>query len=413
MLPRLLIVLALILPSWGGATTVVPLPPAPVAALPPSPVTILISIDGFRPDYLDRRVTPRLNALAVGGVRASMKTSFPSLTFPNHQTLVTGLRPDRHGMVGNTMEDARKPGVAFTLANNDPFWWTESEPIWVTAERQGLRTATMFWPGSNVDYGIRPRDWWPYQKDVSERQRVDAVVDWLRRPQAIRPQFITLYFDTVDTTGHKYGPDAAEVTSAVARVDTLIGRLVDEAAALGQPINLVVVSDHGMTTTAPDRVIELYELARAKDFRMVTSGPYAGVEPQPGRSQAIEAALLKANPHMNCYRKVQLPARLHFGANARVPSIVCIAQDGWIILGAPPEKDRPYYATGAHGYDNDDPLMDALFIAHGPAFAGGVVLPRFDNVDVYPLVARLIGIRPNASDGDATVFAPALIHASR
>ena len=379
-----------------------------LAQTPPPPVTILLSIDGFRPDYLDRGVTPRLNALAAGGVRGSMKASFPTMTFPNHQTLVTGLRPDRHGIVGNSMEDARKPGVVFTLSNSDPFWWNAAEPIWATAEKQGLRTATMFWPGSTVDYGIRPRDWWPYAKEVTERQRVDAVVDWLRRPQALRPRFVTLYFDTVDTIGHRHGPDAKETTDAIAQADVLVGRLVDEAAALGQPLNLVIVSDHGMTTTSPDRLIKLYHIARARDFRTVTMGPYAGIEPQPGRAARVEAALLGPHPNMECHRKSQLPPRLQFGTNARVPAIICIARSGWIILGAPPEKDRPYYSTGAHGYDNDDPLMDALFIGYGPAFVAGTTVPRFDNVDIYPLLSRMLGLRANANDGSEATLAPAL-----
>ncbi len=376
----------------------------------PRPVTILISLDGFRPDYLDRGITPNLSALKAAGVSAAMRPSFPSVTFPNHYTLVTGLRPDKHGIVGNRMEDARKPGVAFTLANSDPFWWSEAEPIWTTAEQAGVRTATMFWPGTNVVLaGTRPRDWWLYAKENSEAQRVDAVLDWLRRPVTTRPQFVTLYFDTVDTAGHEFGPDAPKLNEAVAQADREIGRLVAGVRALGLAANFVIVADHGMAATSPDRVIELWKIARAKDYRAIVTGPYAGLEPVERRTKRLERALLTPHAHMACARKAELPPALHYGKNARVPAIVCVADNGWIILGAPIEPGKTFYAAGAHGYDpgpNRD--MDALFIANGPAFRGNLVLPAFDNVDVYPLVARLIGVTPRPSDGTLVTFAPAL-----
>ncbi|MFM9976886.1 MAG: ectonucleotide pyrophosphatase/phosphodiesterase [Sphingomonadaceae bacterium] len=383
----------------------------PLSAQDRAPVTILVSIDGFRPDYLNRGVTPRLNALKAAGVSAAMRPSFPTVTFPNHYTLATGLRPDRHGIVGNSMEDPRKPGVVFTLSNTDPFWWSEAEPIWVTAEKAGVRTATMFWPGTEVDFaGTRPRDWWRYAKENTENQRVDAVVDWLRRPSATRPQFLTLYFDTVDAAGHEFGPDAAETNAAIAAADVQIGRLVDGVAALGIVANFVIVSDHGMTATSPDRVIELWKIARAKDYRTVTSGPYAGLEAQLRRAKRLEKALLRPHANMQCARREDLPPALHYGKNARVPRYVCIAAPGWIILGAPPAPDRKYYATGAHGYDPAAADMAALFVAAGPAFRKGVTVALFDNVDIYPLVARLIGVAPRANDGDLAeldaAFAP-------
>ncbi len=383
---------------------------APLGAQPVErPVTILVSIDGFRADYLDRGTAPRLKALADSGVRATMHPSFPSVTFPNHWTLVTGLRPDHHGIVANTMEDAGKPGVTFTMANSDPFWWSAAEPLWITAEKAGVRTATMFWPGSNVDFGgVRPRDWWLYAKENTEAQRVDSVIDWLRRPAATRPQFVTLYFDTVDTVGHKYGPDARKTNDAITAVDGQIGRLVDGIAALGVRANYVIVADHGMAATSPDRVIRLWEVAKSKDFRAVTGGPVAGIEPTKGRDARLAKALLKPHPHMNCARKGELPPALHYGQNARVPAFVCIAEIGWYILGSPMPADKPFEGGGAHGYDPANHEMDALFVANGPAFRRSITLPGFDNVDVYPLVSGLIGVAPRPSDGSATVFAPAL-----
>lgn len=408
LLPSLLLALGLALAGCASLST-----PAPVAVVPAearSPVTVLVSIDGMRADYLDRGITPRMTALAGQGVRAAMRPSFPTITFPNHYSLVTGLRPDRHGIVGNRMEDPAQPGQVFTMATDRPAWWTEAEPIWITAERGGVRTATMFWPGSNVDHGgMRPRDWWPFGQAVSNRQRVDAIVDYLRRPADTRPRFLTLYFDAVDTAGHAFGPDDPRTNAEVAQIDGEIGRLVDALAALGQPANLIIVADHGMAATAPDRVINLHQLMDpVADYRLVTQGAYAGVEPLPGREAAVAAALLRDHRGMDCYRKADIPARLAYGRHPRVPSFVCIAELGWYILGAPPPPDRPFTAGGAHGYDQAHREMDALFLAAGPAIRTGARVETFDNVHVYPLLARLIGIEPRPSDGDPAVLAPIL-----
>ena len=216
------------------------------AAEAKAPVTILVSIDGFRADYLDRGVTPNLSALAAAGISSAMRPSYPSKTFPNHWTLVTGLRPDRTGIVANKFVDPARPGDTFTMASDDPFWWNAAEPIWVTAEKAGIRTATAFWPGSNVAWGgerskdwpnpvtggTRPEDWLQFNQALSDRQRTDIVLDWMRRPADTRPRFVTLYFDEVDTAGHQYGPADAKTTDAVAAVDVAIGRLADQLSAL-------------------------------------------------------------------------------------------------------------------------------------------------------------------------------------
>jgi predicted AlkP superfamily pyrophosphatase or phosphodiesterase len=381
-----------------------------------APVTILVSIDGFRPDYLDRGVTPYLSHLAATGVTAPMRPSFPSKTFPNHWTLVTGLRPDRNGIVANTFEDAQRPGETFTMASDDPFWWNAAEPIWVTAEKAGVRTATMFWPGANVAWGgtrapawpyevsggTRPSDWIQYNEAVSDRQRVDAVIDWMRRPAATRPRFITLYFDAVDTAGHRFGPADARVTQTVGEVDTQIGRLIDGLTTLRQPANLVVVADHGMAPTSSSRTIALDTILPAADARVLEAGPYASLYPAPGREGAVAAALLARHPHMTCWRKENIPARFHYGTNPRIPPILCLAEDGWTIAKTAPTAPS---TGGNHGYDNSAPDMAALFVANGPAFVAGRRLPAFDNVAVAPLLRDLLGLPAGAGlDGDDRVF---------
>ena len=388
-------------------------PPPSAAAEARAPVTILISIDGFRADYLQRGVTPNLTRLASQGITGPMRPSFPSKTFPNHWTLVTGVVPDHHGIVGNRMEDAGHPGETFTTASDAPYWWNAAEPIWVAAEKAGIRTGTVFWPGANVawgspalkadhgDYpgGTRPRDWLQYNQAINDTQRVDTVLDWLRRPVANRPRFVTLYFDRVDVVGHAHGPDSPEVTQAAAQVDTQIGALLDGLDALRQPANIVVVSDHGMSETSDTRVIPL---GLPKDsYHLIEAGPFAALNPAPGQEALVEKTLLGRHPHMECWRKGEIPARFRYGSNPRIAALFCLAEPRWMIVEKLP--DAPY-THGEHGYDNQSSDMAALFIAAGPAFRHGTV-PAFDNVDVYPLLRDLLGLPPRSDvDGDDAPF---------
>ncbi|MDB5677920.1 alkaline phosphatase family protein [Sphingomonas bacterium] len=387
----------------------------------PPPVTILVSIDGFRPDYLDRGVTPNLNALAAAGISAAMRPSFPSKTFPNHWTIVTGLRPDRNGIVSNNMQDVGRPDQKFTMENSkDPYWWNAAEPIWVTAEKANIRTATMFWPGSNVAWGgtmakdwpndvsngVRPEDWWPFDIVIPGDQRVDGVIDWLRRPAGTRPRFVTLYFDTIDTAGHTFGPSSPKTTEAVAAIDRTIGRLVAGLRGLGQPVNLVIVADHGMADTSRERTIAMDKIADPGDYTIFETGTFAALYAVPGHEAALEKALLKPHDHLQCWKKSDIPARFHYGANPRVPPYFCLAQVGWLTAKTTPTKEGD---RGNHGYDNDAPDMRALFIASGPAIRPLGKLATFDNVDVAPLLRDLLGLPAGQNlDGDDAPFRAAL-----
>ena len=370
----------------------------------PDPV-ILISIDGFRADYLDRGLTPTLAALAASGVRAdAMKPSFPTLTFPNHYTLVTGLYPDHHGIVNNRMIDP-KSGNAFvyneahTIA--DPAWWG-GEPLWVSVEKQGRHAATMFWPGSDVAIeGTLPSLWLHFDGKLTPDQRVDQLLHWTDLPGDARPSFYTLYLEQVDHAGHDDGPDSPEVNAAMREIDAALARLVDglKARGLFERTNIVVVSDHGMTSTAPERQIFLDDLVNLDDAGFVTGGILAGMNPKPTEAAAIEHAILAPHEHMKCWRKFDVPARLHYGTNPRVPALLCLANDGWIVTTHDAAAKRKHFSLGEHGYDNDDPKMRALFVAHGPAFKAGLRVPEFNNVDVYPLLAHLLAIKPAPNDG--------------
>lgn len=240
--------------------------------------------------------------------------------------------------------------------------------------------------------------------------RVDQLLHWLDLPREERPRFLTLYFEQVDHAGHRHGPDSPEVDAALAEVDAALARLVEGLRRRGEfaRTNLVVVSDHGSTATREDMRIHLDDLIPLADVRVVNYGVLAGIEPLPGKAASIERALLAPHPHMQCWRRSELPARFHYGTHPRIPSLLCLAVPGAIITSHAYERDGGHFSAGEHGYDNDAPGMRALFVAHGPAFRRGVVVPPFDSVDVYPLLARLLGIRAAANDGDPAAVAATL-----
>jgi len=378
---------------------------------------ILISIDGYRADYLKRGLSPTLSALAADGVRAeALRPAFPSLTFPNHYTLVTGLNPDHHGIVNNRMIDPVS-GARFVYkepdTTADPNWWG-GEPIWVSVEKSGRHAATMFWPGSNVAIkNVRPSFWRDFDGKVSADQRVEQILQWIDLPPEQRPVFMTLYFDQVDHGGHDFGPDSAEVNAAIVAVDTALQHLVQglKQRGLDQRTNLVIVSDHGMTSAGRDRVVVLNDLVNVDDITVESAGILAGLAPKPGHEKQVEDALLKPQTHMQCWKKTDVPKRLHYGSNTRVPAILCLANEGWLI-GTQDVIDDPKhkFSLGEHGYDNDLPSMRALFVAEGPAFKHGLVVPEFDNVDLYGLLMCVLGIKPQPNDGNARTTTPMLIH---
>ncbi len=373
-----------------------------------APVTILISIDALHPGHLGKGDTPHLDALAAGGVKATMRPSFPVLTFPNHATLATGLRPDRNGIVANIFYDPRRPKTRFyskELESSDPFWWAEAEPIWITAEKQGIHTGVMFWPGEEAPHDdVRPSDWARFDPNYTEAQRVRTMLDWMRRPAAIRPAFVTSYFDLVDKNAHKNGPYSVATTAAVRQVDALIGDLKAGLDALGQPANLVIVSDHGMRTIEPERTVLLSKLLPPESYRLASFGPFATIDPLPGHEDAVARALLTPNPNMDCWRKADIPARFHYGTNPRIAAFACLAKPGAEVM-----RDTLPTNKGDHGYDPDDPEMTALFLVNGPAFRPNAAIPaKFDNVDLYPMLAALIGVPARPSDGNPETLRPLL-----
>lgn len=377
---------------------------------------LLVSLDGFRADYLDLGMTPNLARIAQEGVRAEwMNPSFPTLTFPNHYTLVTGLLPDHHGIVHNTMRDAAIAGdfrPSNRAAVGDSRWWG-GEPIWVGAEKAGLRSATMYWPGSEAEIqGVRPTHWHTYDEQalLPLERRVDTVLGWLSAPRDTRPRVVTLYFETIDKQAHAHGPDSAEALQALRDADAAIGRLLQglDQHGLRDLVDLVVVSDHGMATVPSTHAVAVEDVVTPEEARVVSIGQVITIEPQPGFEDTVTDRLTGAHAHFDCWRRQEVPARLRYGTHPRIPAIVCQMHEGWDMLPRAYIARRPAHDRGSHGYDPALPSMRALFLARGPSFREGITLPAFDNIDVYPLLARLAGIPAAPNDGNPATLLPAL-----
>ena len=396
--------------ACGGCATTAP-------ARNVSPL-ILISVDGLRPTDVNAQQMPVLHALGQAWVRADgMRPSYPALTFPNHYTLVTGLRPNHHGIVHNTMRDASLGDFRPSLkpAVGDGRWWKDGTPVWVSAERAGIRTATMFWPGSEAAIkGVRPQEWREYADDTSAAANARTVANWLDAPLAQRPSFVTLYFDQADAASHDFGPDSAAAVSARGEVDAAIGQLLGDLAARGQldAVNIVVVSDHGFETVPDTQRIKTSDMVSPELAETVSDGQVITFAPRRGRTQAAEQALLGKHDGYECWRKRDMPARLQYGSHPRIPAIVCQMDPGWDAMQPAKvewfRKHVPGHVRGSHGYDPDLPSMRATFIARGPAFRQQVRLPVFDNVNVYPLLMRLLKLHPQRNDGDIAPLLQAL-----
>lgn len=365
---------------------------------------ILVSLDGFRSDYLERPAAARLRALAALGTRAGrLEPVFPSKTFPNHYSLVTGLYPEHHGIVSNTMEDEAlgRFSLGDTNAVRDARWWG-GEPLWVTAEGQRTRAAAFFWPGSEAAIGgVRPTWWKRFDDDVPHAVRVGTVLEWLRLPPDSAPRFVTLYFSDVDGAGHRFGPDSPQVDSAIARVGRAVGALWDglQAGGTARPVHLVLVSDHGMAVVSRDRVVFLDDYLDLREVRVVDWSPVAMLVPAAGREEAVYRRL-QAAPHLQAYRRKAIPARWHFRAHRRITPLIAVADEGWTLTTrARFQAAPPPVSGGAHGYDNALPSMAGLFVAVGPSFPAGAVVERVRAVDVYALLARILDLRPAPNDG--------------
>jgi len=373
---------------------------------------VLVSLDGFRWDYAKRDGATHLLALGKQGVWApeGMLPSFPSLTSPNHFTIVTGLYPEHHGLVANSFYD---PAKQAHYAINDPAAvtdgsWYSGTPLWSLAESQGMRSACFFWPGSEAKIaGFRPTYYLRFDNKIDDDARIEQVLAWLRLPPADRPHFITLYYAEPDHEGHEFGPDAPETKAAVVKVDKLVGKLKEGLDATGLPIDLVVVSDHGMAKVQGSW-LTLDQFADLTGFETAGSLLYAKTEEDTAR---VYNQLKKASPQFVVYRRKDVPGELNFRDNPREGDPVVIATGPFIIRahGPPAGKQESAPPVGMHGYDpRKMPEMKASFYAAGPDILPGHTVRPFENVNLYPWLAHLLGLTPPKSDGSLNVLAGTL-----
>ncbi|XP_045120435.1 venom phosphodiesterase-like isoform X2 [Portunus trituberculatus] len=406
-----LLVVVMVVVLVGGRSSPNPRPPPTLpahldpATCPPTyeehPL-VLISLDGFRVEYLRRGLTPTLQVLRGRGVTAPyMKPSFPTITFPNHYTLVTGMYPAAHGIIANKFYDSSFD-AEFRVGRPEFFekrWWG-GEPLWSTVQRQGKKAATFFWPGSEVE-DHQPTYWYYYNESVPFTHRVNKVLDWLELPPDTRPSFITLYMHDPDSTGHDHGPNSPQMNAKLMELDGVIGQLVDGLKERGllQCVNLFIVADHGMADAGQDRLIDLSTyLPGLPERARVWGGGFARFGPtdnSPENKEAMMRALACKRDEMRVYERELLPIRWHMGAQERVEGVVVEVDPGYTVGG-----DSTFKADeGEHGYDEHFPSMNALFLGFGPDLAKNKEVEAFQNIELYNLMCHLLGVTPAPNNG--------------
>lgn len=363
---------------------------------------VLVSLDAFRWDYPLVYKTPNLNKIAAEGVKADrLIPSFPTVTFPNHYTIATGLYPDHHGLVNNNFP-APELGLYYRIGDremveNPDFYG--GEPIWNTAEKNGIISASFYWVGSEAPVGGKhPTYWKKFDDSVPFGSRVDTVVKWLSYPTERRPGLVTLYFEEPDATAHDTGPVSTQTGVVVERLDSLIGVLRQKLDQLpfARRINLIVLSDHGMGPVSSDRYINLFGVLPPRMVAgMYGSNPVFTINPEPGKADSV-LLLLNRQDGLQAWRKSEIPPRLNYGTHPRISEIVVVADSAWSIGTRP---DGSGVKKGAHGYDNGNSDMHAIFYAEGPAFKKGLSVNSLNNTDIYNLICRILKIDPAPNDG--------------
>jgi alkaline phosphatase D len=363
---------------------------------------VVLSLDAFRWDYSTMANTPNLNSIAQNGVTTkSFIPCYPSKTFPNHYSMATGLHPNNHGIVCNSFFD---PELGYySLGDRDAVMnanFYGGEPFWVTAENQGIKAATFYWVGSEAPVGGNyPSFWKIYDQKVPFENRIDTVIHWLTLPVEERPHLVAWYFHEPDGISHREGPTAPKTIAMVEMLDSLVGVFLDRVAKLphAKQINIIIVSDHGMSEITPEKYINLTEYVDKDWFEYITGGnPVYGLTPKEEfRQQAISA--LKSIPNLKVWERKEIPERLHYGSNPRIQDILIEADAGYSV-GLKPTSRR--YSGGAHGYDNENPDMHGIFYAQGPAFKKGYKHKSILNLNLYTIITHTLGLTPSKNDGD-------------
>ena len=369
------------------------------ARRPRAKYVIVVSMDGFRHDYTDIYWTPNLDRMARSGVSTDMIPSYPSSTFPNHYAIATGLVPDHNGLVNNTFwdEEIHKMYSISGTAKQDPRFYL-GEPIWNTAQRQGVLAGVNYWVSSDFAVnGSYPRYYRKYEGELlSYEARVDSTIALMQLPEKDRPRLLMIYLDEPDHTGHEYGPLDLRTGDQVTRADAIIGRLREglKKARLANKTDLIVLADHGMADVSPLRVVNPYTYIKEEWCGRINWGIPTTIESKDAACRDSIYTALQAMPHVRVWKKEEIPAELRYGTNPRIGDIVIDPDLGWQI------SDRIRTGRGAHGFDPVYSDMHTVFRAEGPDFKKGFKADKFHNVSIYPLVCKLLGIEPAPNDGD-------------
>ena len=363
--------------------------------------TVIISLDGLRWDYLDTYDVPFMNQLAREGVKAVMQPSFPSKTFPNHYTLATGLTPDHHGIIANIFWD-REKGVEYSLSNKETradSRYYGGDPVWLTAKHQGVKTATVFWVGSDVAVkGEYPTYWRDYQTEQLDfESRVDEIIRLLSLPEQDRPHLVMAYFEEPDRSGHDNGPMHRNTRLAVENMDLLLSKLWARIQLLpfADKVNFIVTGDHGMASVDPKRFVDIDDVLPKRWYeRFCNDYPTLIYASAPQYIDSICDALQHVD-HIRAWKRADIPAYLGYGTDKNMGDVVVLPDVGWLFADKPSKKQR-----GSHGFDHTAADMQVGFRAIGPDFKVGYVkADRFRNVCVYPLLCYLLGVTPSPNDG--------------
>jgi len=366
------------------------------------PYVLLVSFDAFRWDYLDRDITPNLDKVIEKGVRAlSLRSVSPSKTFPNHYSIISGMYAENHGIIFNSFEDIHTGDfyrIGDTSAVRNPKWY-KGEAFWETAEKNGITTASYFWPGSEMnDPNRRPTYFKHYKHTEPYRNRIDGVIDWLQLSYKERPHFITLYFHDTDTYGHRYGPNSPEINQSIQRLDTLVGYLNDKLTKIGMidSVNVIFVSDHGMTEIDTSRTVNIEKLLSGLNYKLGGATTLAMIEPSQKDYDSVLVRLKKNNTHYTVYEKDNLPEYYHLKNNDNIFSIILSADLGWSLVNSKQlAKMKKRNNKGNHGYDKDYLDMQGIFVATGPNFRTNYKTGTLWNIDIYPLLCKIFNIYPN------------------
>jgi alkaline phosphatase D len=370
---------------------------------------VLVSLDAFRYDYAVKYHATHLLGLAARGASApdGMIPCYPSLTFPNHYSIVTGLYPEHHGIVANSFFDPVR-NARYDYNHDDTAGdgsWYGGTPLWSLAEQQGMRTASIFWPGSIAQIaGKRPSYYMLFDDKFDDSRRVDQVVQWLKLPPAERPHFIALYYSNTDHAGHDFGPDSQQVQDAVHHLDQVMGELDTKLSALRLPIDIIIVADHGTVGyKAPATILD--DLASLQGINHVATLLYPEGEAQ--TEKLYEALKQHEGSSFNVYRRADVPAPLHFDSNPREGDPVIVASPAINVIGTADQYEHRH--LGGHGFDPaTTPEMKAIFYAVGPDIKPGVKLQPFQNIDLYPFIAQILGLNAPPSDGTIAPLLPSL-----